>query len=92
LEDNKVAREKEAKKENTRTNFLVLMETPETAIAIITAEGSKRASLCDVCLQRDMKTCCPYPEQETVSQCDGYRYNQSSSKEVEAQIRKQPAP
>ena len=86
-----MATKKAAEKGNMGNNFLMLMETPEIAIAIITAEGSKRASLCDVCLQRDMKTCCPYPEQETVSQCDGYRYNQSSSQEVEAHIRKQPA-
>lgn len=86
LEDNKVAGKNEVEK---GSNVLMVMNDQEIAMAIITCEGVKPASLCEVCLQHNT-TCCPCPKQEAVSRCDGYSYNQSSSQDLETQIRKQP--
>lgn len=75
-------------KEDT-DNVLVLMSEPETAIAIITGEGSRDASLCHFCSQY-RATCCPCHTEEPIYKCDGYLYNQSPAKEVEAYIKRQP--
>ena len=89
LEDKKLAGKNEVEKKHASRGVLVLMDDPETAIAIITCEGAKEASLCEFCLQHET-SCCPLPGQGAVHSCsDGYRFNQDF-KLVEEAIRTPP--
>ena len=89
LEDKKLAGKNEVEKKHASRDVLVLMDDPETAIAIITCEGAKEASLCKFCLQHET-SCCPLPGRGMVYSCpDGYRFNQDF-KLVEESIKTPP--
>lgn len=82
----------EVKKEHASRDFLVSMDNPEVAIAIVTCEGAKEASLCKFCLNHETQ-CCPLPGQGAVRLCpDGYRFNQNFELVEESIKEAPPAP